>query len=486
MVDWPLRIQLFGNGAVALGLMMFLMWIVSVIRSDVSIVDRVWGISFIVLGITYVVLTPQLNWVSVSVFFLVSIWGLRLSIHINRRNAGHPEDYRYQKMRAQEPLSFWWKSLYRVFWLQGALAIVVSLPLLWIFSNRSNAKFGVWEMLGFCVWLVGFLFEAGGDWQLQRFKSELSNHGKLLKTGLWSITRHPNYFGDALQWWGIFLFAMNTPNGWITIVGPITMTLFLRYVSGVGLLEKSLRKTKPGYEQYMANTPAFVPNLHIIDSIRFVCFVLGKIICRSLFRIESRNLAPWPDDAWRDVRITLLLNHTSLLEPVFTGALPIGYLRKLSFDGIFPAADETMNRPLVGALIRTLAPKVGILTRRRDASWSQFLETIGPTDTLIFLPEGRMKRANGLDKYQRPMTARRGIGDVLKQLGSGKMIIAYSGGLHHLRLPHPRRETIAIAFESIRIEDYLREVETTLPGDHTNLGDRIALDLDRRRDNHCN
>lgn len=481
-----------GVGSLVISLFMVLMWLVSRKMNDVSIIDRVWGINFILIALTYAALTPAFYWRNILVLVLVTVWGLRLSAHIHMRNRGKPEDIRYQRIRGNYGSSFWWKSLFVVFFLQGALALLISAPILWVFKNPPGSIFGIWDLLGISAWATGFYFEAVGDLQLLQFKKDPNNRGKLLTTGLWSLTRHPNYFGDALQWWGFFFFAMALPLGLMTAIGPIVMGLFLRYVSGVTLLEKDLKVSKPGFEEYIKNTPAFIPNLRLFAAFRFLFFVLVKISTRIFYRFEVEKIQPWPKDAWKNVRIAILLNHTSLIEPIYCGVLPLSYLWRLSTHGIFPAAAETLNRPLVGALIRFLAPKVGTLSRKYDDTWQDFLNSIAPTDTMIFLPEGRMKRPNGLDKHGQPMTIKRGITEVLIKIKRGPMVIAYSGGLHHVQSPGqglPRLfKTLKIKFEAVDIEQYLHSFHNQDgSGDMSNVAiqDAIVKDLEKRRNAYC-
>jgi len=236
-------------------------WIISVVKKDASIVDRFWGLLFVFLSSGFWIVSDQNHWRPTLLLILVVIWGVRLSTHIHLRNRGHAEDVRYRRMRDKHGSSFWWYSLFSVFFLQGLLALIISSPLIVVQMLPTSMSFLWSDAVGLSFWIIGFIFEAGGDWQLKRFKADPENKGQLLKTGLWSLTRHPNYFGDACLWWGFFFFAIGSAVGWLTIIGPITMTLFLRYVSGVSLLEKDLKKSKPGYEEYIKNTPAFFPRL---------------------------------------------------------------------------------------------------------------------------------------------------------------------------------------------------------------------------------
>jgi steroid 5-alpha reductase family enzyme len=238
--------------------LMFITWLVSLVKRDASIVDPIWGLGFVLVAWA-VRLTVEGNaarqWVLVA---LVTVWGLRLSIYLYWRNHGTGEDFRYQAMRRHWGSRFWWVSLFTVFALQGALMWVVSLPVQ-LGQVPDEPGFGVLGVIGILVWAVGITFEAVGDAQLARFKRDPANKGLVMDRGLWRYTRHPNYFGDACVWWGIALVAAESGLGAIGIIGAVVMTVFLRRVSGVTLLEKSLVKRRPGYEEYAARTSPFVP-----------------------------------------------------------------------------------------------------------------------------------------------------------------------------------------------------------------------------------
>lgn len=240
-----------------------LVWLVSLLTKDASIVDRFWGLLFILLSTGYLIIAEESGWRAVLVTGLVAVWGLRLSIHIHMRNRGEGEDYRYKMMRQSNGSRFWWYSFFSVFALQASLAIIISIPLL-LAVFIGGPREVLWsDLVGISLWLVGFVFEAGADWQLRKFKSDPKNKGKLLTTGFWSLSRHPNYFGDACLWFGYFLLGLSAPFGWLGAIGPVIMFLFLRYVSGAALLEKGLKKSKPGYEDYERNTPVFFPKFWI-------------------------------------------------------------------------------------------------------------------------------------------------------------------------------------------------------------------------------
>lgn len=240
-------------------ILMTLLWLLSLVLKNSSIVDIFWGIGFVVTAWVDFALTLNIAPDRKLILcLLVSVWGLRLAIHILTRNWGKPEDFRYQAWRKEAGASWWWKSFLRVFLLQGGLLWIISTPLLAAqFSAQPGQPYWL-VILAILVWLVGFIFEALGDWQLMRFKANPANKGKLLTSGVWRYTRHPNYFGDAAQWWAYYLLAL-AAGGWWTIFSPVIMTFFLMRVSGVSLLEKSLKVEKPGYQEYMETTSEFIP-----------------------------------------------------------------------------------------------------------------------------------------------------------------------------------------------------------------------------------
>ncbi|MCB2214333.1 DUF1295 domain-containing protein [bacterium] len=241
-----------------LGLMTTL-WIISLILKDSSIVDIFWGAGFVMSAWVAFLSTLESagprDWLLLA---LVTVWGLRLSIHILIRNWGKGEDFRYVKMREEAHGQWWWRSFFKVFLLQGILMWLVATPISVVQVPGAADTLGILDYIAVVLWAIGFFFEAVGDAQLSRFKSNPENKGKLLTSGVWRYTRHPNYFGDSAQWWAFYLMAL-AAGGWWSIFSPIIMTLLLVRVSGVALLEKSLSKSKPGYEEYMERTNAFIP-----------------------------------------------------------------------------------------------------------------------------------------------------------------------------------------------------------------------------------
>ncbi len=242
---------------VILGLMTFL-WLVSLVLKNSSIVDIFWGSGFVIAGWVFFALTPD-GFLprKLLLMILTTLWGLRLTLYILWRNWRKEEDFRYQAWRQEAGKSWWWFSFFRVFLLQGMLMGIISAPLLAAQLYATPDHLTVLDFLAAGIWLLGFYFEAAGDLQLARFKSKPENKGKVMASGVWRYTRHPNYFGDSAQWWGYYLLAASA-GGWWTVFSPVIMTLLLMRVSGVTLLEKTLT-SRPGYEEYIRNTSAFIP-----------------------------------------------------------------------------------------------------------------------------------------------------------------------------------------------------------------------------------
>lgn len=254
MIDWTA----FLWAGAALLVVAVAFWLVSLWRNDVSIVDSLWSLMFLLVALVYAAVSAVNGPREPLVLAMVAMWALRLSIYISWRNHGQPEDYRYQEIRANNEPGFRYKSLYIVFILQAALAWVISLPLAAAISGAG--VFGIFDVAGIGLWVAGMVFETVGDYQLSRFRKDPRNRGKVLDTGLWRYTRHPNYFGNAMLWWGFYLVAF-AAGGWWTVVAPLLMTFLLLKVSGVALLEKDISGRRPDYLQYVQRTNAFFPGL---------------------------------------------------------------------------------------------------------------------------------------------------------------------------------------------------------------------------------
>ena len=248
--------QIFLQGGLAILIYVSVIWIVSLLKKDAGIMDIFWGLGFVVAGFIYLSANYSSAWQPRILYLLVLLWGLRLTLHIGVRNLGEAEDARYSNWRQQFGKKWWWYSYLRVFILQGAVMWIVSIPLL--FGLQDKSQLSMFDWVGILLFATGFLFETIGDWQLRKFKKDPANKGKVLNTGLWSLTRHPNYFGEALLWWGFTLIAIQLGTLWI-LISPVIMTWLLMKVSGVTMLDDLLRKTKPGYVEYIENTNAFFP-----------------------------------------------------------------------------------------------------------------------------------------------------------------------------------------------------------------------------------
>lgn len=234
---------------------MTLWFIVSVIKKRNDVADTAWGLGFVIIA-WFSFFLSGFSFVALLVNLLVTVWGLRLAWHIYSRNKNRPEDSRYLEWRKTWK-NFYLRSFFQVFLLQGVLLFLISLPVLFINQSGSD-DFGFFEIIGICVWSLGFYFESIGDKQLKEFISNPLNKGKLIEKGLWKYSRHPNYFGEVTQWWGIFLIALSTPGSFFTIIGPLTITILILFISGIPLLEKKYAG-RPDFEDYKKRTSVFIP-----------------------------------------------------------------------------------------------------------------------------------------------------------------------------------------------------------------------------------
>jgi len=240
-------------------LLMSLAWGVSIVLRNAGVADIFWGLGFVLVAwLTFILSNGHLPR-SILLTLTASLWGLRLAAHIWARNKGEPEDRRYRTLREKEGQHFWYSSLYKVFWLQGVLLWVISLALQTGIASAAPVRWTWLDGLGLFVWMVGFVFETTADWQLTQFKKDPSNKGKVMNRGLWKYSRHPNYFGETLIWWGIFVISLSSPDSGWTIISPATITFLLLRVSGVRLLEKTIQERRPEYASYIRNTSAFIP-----------------------------------------------------------------------------------------------------------------------------------------------------------------------------------------------------------------------------------
>ena len=261
----------FAHAAVIVFGALTLLWALSVALKDASLVDIFWGFGFLLVATASLYIVPEKTDYLILLAALPIIWGLRLTLYLAKRNLGHGEDKRYiaMKKRAEKKgmseKTWRLRSLFTIYWGQGLLIMIVSAPIWLAMATGQNIeKIGIFAYLGTALWLIGFLFEAVGDWQLATFlKANKNYEGSIenkpvLDKGLWKYTRHPNYFGNACMWWGIWLVACQAPYGWAAIIGPIIMTLLLTKVSGRDLLERDMKRRKT-YQDYIARTSSFFP-----------------------------------------------------------------------------------------------------------------------------------------------------------------------------------------------------------------------------------
>lgn len=255
-------LDIFLLAALLVFLLMSLMWLWSLVLRDSSIVDPFWGAGFAVLAWFYHWLTgasgdPHRDRLLLA---LVYLWGMRLSLYLLVRSVQKgKEDPRYAKWRAEAGRAWWWRSYFKVFLLQGALMWLLSAPFLAVLSSPTPAGLTRLDYAAAALWGIGFFFEVVGDSQLMRFKANPGNQSKVLDSGLWRYTRHPNYFGEAMMWWAFGLLAANT-GAWWALLSPLLMTFLLMRVSGVTLLERDLKESKPEYADYIRRTSAFFPS----------------------------------------------------------------------------------------------------------------------------------------------------------------------------------------------------------------------------------
>jgi steroid 5-alpha reductase family enzyme len=224
---------------------------------DNSLADLAWGPGFCLAAALTLFLKGDFAARQILVSTLVLVWGFRLALHILLRKRGRGEDFRYAEWRRKWGRLFVVRSYLQVFMLQGIFLLVISLPVIRV-NSAAQGPLGIVDVVGAAIWLSGFAFEAVADRQLAVFKGARANQGRLMTSGLWRYSRHPNYFGEAAMWWGLFVFALDSPAGWLTVASPLLITVLLVWVSGVPLLERKYRG-RPDFEAYARRTSVFVP-----------------------------------------------------------------------------------------------------------------------------------------------------------------------------------------------------------------------------------
>jgi len=249
-------LQVFLFSALVIFIYMTLFFLLAQALKDNSIVDIGWGIGFIVLSVALLFKSETINQRQLLLFALVFMWGIRLSAHIFLRNHGKPEDFRYANWRKEWGKYVVIRSFLQVFMLQGFFMFIIALPIMMVKIAEPSGLHWV-DYIGLIVWLIGFYFEAIGDYQMTQFKKNPENKGKFITTGLWKFTRHPNYFGECMMWWGIFVISIPAGNVFVSVISPLILTWLLTKVSGVPMLEKKYEGNK-AFEEYAKKTNAFV------------------------------------------------------------------------------------------------------------------------------------------------------------------------------------------------------------------------------------
>lgn len=244
--------------AAVLFFILTLWFLVSLVIKRQDIADILWGAGCIIIVLTSLVIVETVSLRSLVMGFLVIVWGGRLSTRIFLKRRGEPEDFRYRKLRDTWGRSFTLRSYFQVFILQGILMFVILTPVLYVIGQKQVSTISIPDLLGLFIWLIGFLLESVADYQLDSFKHKKYNRNQIIQTGLWRYSRHPNYFGEVVMWWGLYIMALALPGGWLTIIGPVAITFLILKVSGIPLIEERY-KDNDKYQEYKKRTSAFFP-----------------------------------------------------------------------------------------------------------------------------------------------------------------------------------------------------------------------------------
>lgn len=229
----------------------------SLIKKDNSVADIAWGIGFIIIAVTSIYTHPEFTAKQLLVLILIILWGTRLALHITMRNRGKSEDFRYKEWREQWGKQLFFRSFFQVYILQWILMQCIASSIV-IISTYGSAFITPLDIAGVVVWGIGFFFETVGDYQLLLFKRNPAHKGMIMDQGLWNYTRHPNYFGEVTQWWGMFVIALSGNFGLVAAISPLVITTLILKVSGVPLLEKKYIGN-PQFEMYKQKTSVFIP-----------------------------------------------------------------------------------------------------------------------------------------------------------------------------------------------------------------------------------
>ncbi len=244
--------------ALVLFIYMSVWYIISLFKKRNDVADIAWGLGFIILTwLSFWVRDFESGLRGILVALLITIWGIRLAYHIYKRNKGKTEDYRYLAWREEWGKWFYLRSYLQVYILQGVLLFMIVLPTL-VINENIFLSLGLLDLFGLIVWITGFYFESVGDKQLSNFIENSDNKGKLMREGLWKLTRHPNYFGEVTMWWGIWIISLSANMVWFSVLGPLTITILILKISGIPMLEKKM-KENPDFADYEKKTNKFIP-----------------------------------------------------------------------------------------------------------------------------------------------------------------------------------------------------------------------------------
>lgn len=249
--------QVFLTAVWALVIYLLCVFLLALKLRDNSIMDIAYGLAFITAASAAALAAGTSHPRFILLYTMVILWGLRLAVHLFFRKRGQGEDFRYRKWREEWGSTFLIRSFFQIYVLQGIVVLFVASPLLYT-AARPGGPLGALDLAGLCIWSAGILFEAVGDWQLLRFKRNPANKGKIISSGLWRYTRHPNYFGECSLWWGVYLVALGSPGAWWTIISPLTINFLLLYVSGIPMLEKKYEGNL-AFEDYKKRTSPLIP-----------------------------------------------------------------------------------------------------------------------------------------------------------------------------------------------------------------------------------
>lgn len=233
-------------------------YFLAMLGKNASIVDIGWGMGFVLISTVVLGRSDDISYLQLLVHILVTLWGLRLATHVFLRNLGRPEDWRYADWRKDWGKSYPWRSYLQINMLQGLMMLLIAAPIYISALEAGDSDLTFWASAGTAVWLIGFFFESVGDYQLRRYIKGGKTKGRIMRYGLWKYTRHPNYFGEVTQWWGLFIALAGASFWWLGIISPLVITYLMLKVSGIAMLEKKWDKVKE-YQDYKKITSAFFP-----------------------------------------------------------------------------------------------------------------------------------------------------------------------------------------------------------------------------------